>query len=288
MATPYDAVGKDLVEFAPEAWLAFLGQPRPADKVRVVDADLSATVSTSTDKVIRVDDPEPWLVMLELQANWDGDLPSDLLRRYGMLRYRHRVPVSVVVILLRPSAEMAAMTGTFPRADRLGQDWPFPFHVVPVWETPAETIIRGPLAMLPLAPIAGVDPEDFPRVLLAVHNRAFAELPRSQAETLWEATIQLLFLRYDEEFVERWKQDMATLDVSNTALAKLFLSQGRDAGRVEEARENVLALGTRRFGSPPPAVEQQIRSATDLAVLHQMVGRLLDAHNWQELLAEAP
>src|SRR5437588_9041627 len=119
MATPFDAVGKDLVEFAPDAWLAFLGQPRPAEIVHVVDADLSATVTTSTDKVIRVDDPEPWLLLIELQAAWDGDLPWDLLRRYALLRHRHRLPVSCAIVLLRPEANSSAMTGTFPQPDRL-------------------------------------------------------------------------------------------------------------------------------------------------------------------------
>src|SRR5688572_8937514 len=100
----FDAVGKDLVEFSPVGWVTFLDCPRPADRVHVIDADLSATVSTATDKVVRVDDPTPWLLMIELQANWDGDLPFDLLRRYALLRHRHRLPVACVVVLLRPSA----------------------------------------------------------------------------------------------------------------------------------------------------------------------------------------
>src|SRR5437667_6184403 len=86
MTTLYDATAKDLFELSPDGWLGVMGQPRPADKVRMIDADLSATVSTATDKVIYVDDPQPWLVMAELQANWDGDLPFDILRRFALLR----------------------------------------------------------------------------------------------------------------------------------------------------------------------------------------------------------
>src|SRR6476646_1060035 len=153
MATPYDAAAKDLIELAPADWLAFLGQPRPPELVRVIDADLSATVTTMTDKVIRVEDPEPWLALIELQAAWDGDLPFDLLRRYALLRHRHRIPVSCVIVLLRPEANTSAMTGTFPQPDRLGRDWDFPFHLVRVWEVPAERLLRGPLAMLPLTPL---------------------------------------------------------------------------------------------------------------------------------------
>jgi hypothetical protein len=174
MATPFDASAKDLIELGPADWLAFLGQPRPPELVHVIDADLSATVSTATDKVIRVDDPEPWLAFIELQAAWDGDLPFNLLRRYALLRHRHRMPVSCVVVLLRPEANTSAMTGSLPQPDRLGQDWGFPFHVVRVWEVPADTIMRGPLAMLPLAPIAAVDAGDVPRVLSEMKDRTTA------------------------------------------------------------------------------------------------------------------
>src|SRR4051794_632553 len=172
MATPFDAAAKDLIEMAPADWLAFLGQPRPPELVRVIDADLSATVTTSTDKVIRVDDPDPWLLLIELQAAWDGDMPFDLLRRYALLRHRHRLPVSYAIVLLRPEANTSAMTGAFLQPDRLGRDWDFPFHVVRVWETPAEALVRGPLGMTPLAPIAAVDRVGVLRVLSEVDERA--------------------------------------------------------------------------------------------------------------------
>jgi hypothetical protein len=58
--------------------------------------------------------------MAELQANWDGDLPYDLLRRYSLLRHRHRLPVSCVVVLMRPSANTSTLTGAFLQPDPLG------------------------------------------------------------------------------------------------------------------------------------------------------------------------
>lgn len=284
MATPFDAAAKDLIEMAPADWLAFLGQPRPPELVRVIDADLSATVTTSTDKVIRVDDPDPWLLLIELQAAWDGDLPYDLLRRYALLRHRHRVPVSCAIVLLRPEANTSAMTGTFPQPDRLGRDWEFPFHVVRVWETPADAFVTGPLAMTPLAPIAAVDRDHVPHVLLQVRERAYREVSRARADTLWEATIQLLALRYDDEAVEAWRHLMATLDISKTALANLFRREGRDEGRVEEARESVLGLGRKRFGPPSAEVEAAIQAVSDLARLHELRDRLLDVADWRDLL----
>ena len=286
MATPFDAAAKDLVEMAPADWLAFLGQPRPAELVSVIDADLSATVTTATAKVIRVADPDPWLLWIELQASWDGDLPFDLLRRYALLRHRHRLPVSCAIVLLRPEANTSAMTGTFPQPNPLGRDWTFPFHVVRVWETPVETFIRGPLAMTPLAPVSAVDQDDVPRVLLEVHTRAYREVSRARADTLWQATLQLLALRYDEAAIAAWKDIMATLDVSNTPFANLFRTEGRNQGRVEEARESVLAIGEERFGPPPADVERLVLATADLDALHRFRNRLLRAGSWHDLLAE--
>jgi hypothetical protein len=284
MATPFDAAAKELVEMAPADWLAFLGQPRPPELVHVIDADLSATVTTATDKVIRVDDPEPWLLLIELQAGWDGNMPFDLLRRYALLRHRHRMPVSCAIVLLRPEANTSAMTGTFPQPNRLGADWEFPFHVVRVWETPAEALLHGPLGMAPLAPVSAVDQNDLPRVLLEVHARAYREVSRARADTLWQATLQLLALRYDEAAIDLLKDTMTTLDVSNTAFANLFRSEGRNMGRVEEARDSVLAIGNERFGPAPVEVEQLVQATSDLDTLHQLRNRLLRASGWRDLL----
>jgi hypothetical protein len=278
MATPFDAAAKDLIDMAPADWLAFLGQPRPPELVRVIDADLSTTVTTSTDKVIRVDDPEPWLLLIELQAAWDGDLPFDLLRRYALLRHRHRLPVSCAIVLLRPEANTSAMTGVFPQPDRLGRDWDFPFHVVRVWETPAEALARGPLGMAAFAPVAGVDQDQVPDVLLEVKDRMFREAPRARADTLWAATLILLRLRYDRQTIRRWRGRMKTMDLSNNPVIEIF--------REEEAIETVLRIGAKKFGAPAPAdVETAIRAIEDLPRLHDLQTRVLDVATWQDLLA---
>jgi hypothetical protein len=286
MATPFDATGKDLIELGPADWLAFLGQPRPPELVRVIDADLSATVTTATDKVIRIDDPQPWLALIELQAAWDADLPFDLLRRYALLRHRHRLPVSCVIVLLRPEANASAMTGSFAQTDRLGHDWAFPFHVVRIWERPADAFLRGPLALIPLAPVAKVDPNDVPSVLSELKVRAYREATRLHADTLWAASIQLLALRYDEDSIKRWEGDMATLDISKTPLANMFRKEGRIEGRIEEAREWILTQGTKRFGAITAEAQLTITHVADLERLHALRDRLLEVKSWQELLAE--
>jgi Domain of unknown function (DUF4351) len=174
------------------------------------------------------------------------------------------------------------MTGTFPQPDRLGRDWDFPFHLVRVWEVPAERLLRGPLAMLPLTPLTRVDPDEVPRVLSEMNRRTDHEATRAQAETLWAATFQLLALRYDQTTIERWRDFMATLDISKTPLVKMIQ---RDAA-VEQARASLLRQGQKKFGTPAPGeIQATISGLADLDRLNALSERLLDVNSWQELLA---
>jgi hypothetical protein len=290
MATPFDASGKDLVELDPAAWLAFLGRPRPAELVSVIDADLSGTVSTATDKVVRVDDPQPWLAMIELQANWDGDLPFDVMRRYALVRHRHRLPTASVVVLLRPSANTSALTGTFEQPDPLGRDWGFPVHVVRVWQRDPETFLNGPLSLVPLAPIAAVDPGTVEGVLSEVEVRIRRDAPRSQAETLLEATFQLMALRFEDDFIEEMRQRMSKLDISQTPLVKAIrqdaAAEATAETKVREARKTILRQGGKKFGMPPPpSATTALNTITDLDRLYALSDRVLDVSTWDELLA---
>jgi hypothetical protein len=71
VSKPYDATAKDLIETDPAGWVSFLGCAVPASAVHLVDADVS-TVTTDADKVIRVDEPAPWVLHLDIQANWEA------------------------------------------------------------------------------------------------------------------------------------------------------------------------------------------------------------------------
>ncbi|MBO0698273.1 MAG: hypothetical protein J2P46_07770 [Zavarzinella sp.] len=277
----FDAVGKDLVEFSPAGWVTFLDHPRPADRVQVIDADLSATVSTATDKVVRVDDPTPWILMIELQANWDGDLPFDLLRRYALLRHRHRLPVACVVVLLRPSADMSVMTGAFLQEHPLGGDWAFPFRVVRVWEYAADTFLDGPLGLLPLAPITAVDPDRARPVISKVADRIGREATRAQSERLWLATSILLAMRFADDDSDQLRELMSTTDLLETAYGKIAM----EVGEIRHAQKVILRQGGKKFGPPAPEVEAAVKGINDLTRLNHLIDRLLDVASWQELLA---
>jgi hypothetical protein len=275
--TPFDSAGKDLIEFDPAAWLGLIGQARPSELVRVVVADLSGTVATATDKVIRVDDPAPWLVMAELHTYWDGDLPFSLLTRFALLRNRHRLPVSVVVILMRPEANARALTGEFVQPDLLNGDWPVRYKVIPLWTEPVDKFLTGPLGLLPLAPLAKFDRGDAHRVKSVIADRINGEASRSAGETLRAALFHLLGLRYDEQGIAFWSDLMATTDIRKTYLGGLV--------RAEARRDTLLEMGTDKFGPPSADLRSAVEAMTDETELRRLLTRLLHVQSWDELLA---
>jgi flagellar biosynthesis/type III secretory pathway protein FliH len=64
------------------------------------------------------------------------------------------------------------------------------------------------------------------------------------------------------------------------------LEEGLVAGRADEARRILFALGTKRFGKPSTKVRRTVAAITEPAVLEGLVNRLLDVGNWADLLAE--
>jgi len=90
MSKPFDATTRKLIELEPAAWLRFLHVPvTDPDRVRVIDSNLS-TVTAEADKVLWVDEPEPWIEHIELQAGRDIDLPDRV--HYYKQRHSGRRP----------------------------------------------------------------------------------------------------------------------------------------------------------------------------------------------------
>ena len=86
MAKSFDATTRQLIEMGPAAWLEYLGIPvAAAHRIRVIHSNLS-TVVAEADRVIWVEEPEPWIEHIELEAGRDvrfADRVSFLWRRPG-------------------------------------------------------------------------------------------------------------------------------------------------------------------------------------------------------------
>src|SRR5271157_5289117 len=283
MAKPFDATTRELLESDPRAWLELL-LGRELGDVRIQNADLS-TITTEADSVLLVAEVEPWLVHLEFQSSYDPTLPLRLQRYNILVNYRHRLPVQSMALLLCPDADGPAMTGLLQHRLPDGLIYhEFRYNVVRTWERPADEILAGGLATLPLAPLARVKENELPTVIHAMQERLDREATKNQAETLWTATYLLMGLNYSNELIDRLIAGVQNMKESVTY--QKILREGRAEGRAEEAKRILKRLGSRRFGQPEPLIEAALDAIADLERLEQLSDRVLEVAGWEELLAQ--
>jgi hypothetical protein len=205
------------------------------------------------------------------------------------------VPIWNVLVLLRPAADGPELTGIYEKAfPGRGQNLWFRYDVVRVRLEPPERWLTAGLPLLPLAPVSDVAPERLPDILTAVAERLRDEAGPGLKATLWTATVILMGLRYPREQVGEMIEEVATMvlgirGIEDSWVYQDILAKGRAEGEAkghaEEAREALLRLGRRNLGPPGEEVEARIADLGDLDRLHELLDRILDASNWDELLA---
>ncbi len=302
MRKPYDPTTRKLIELGPAAWLRFLRVPiTDPNRARVIDSNLS-TVTAEADKVLWVDEPEPWIEHVEFQAGRDTDLPARVQFYSTILGRGHKVPVHSTIVLLRPVADGPDLSGTYEKRYRNGDVYDcFRYDIVRVWERPVEEILTAGLAVLPLAPVAAVEPEQVPGVLMAISERLLRETSTDQAATLWTATEVLMGLRYSKKQVEEFIRGVSAMilgirGIEESSVYQDIFAKGeakgranarvaeRIEGRIEEARLAIMRVGRKRFGEPDDGVRMMIDAIDDIDRLNSLLDRILDVSSWSELL----
>jgi predicted transposase YdaD len=287
VAKPFDVSTKYLIETYPEAWLSYVGLV-DTGPVEVIDADLS-TVIAEADKVLRLRQPEPWLVHIEFQASADPTLERRLLQYNAVLGNRYEVPVQSIVVLLRPRADHPRMSGILRQHLPRGQQYvDFRYLVIRAWEQPVDAILAGGLGTLPLAPMADVSEAELPSIVHRMGERIRSEASPDEAATLWTSTYVLMGLRYPPGLAEQILRGVRGMRESSTYQVILAEGrvEGRVEGRIEEAREILLRQGRKRFGPADDRVQSTIRGISSRERLEELSERLLDVTTWQDLLAD--
>jgi hypothetical protein len=280
MSKPDDASLKDLIATYPADWAALVGTPPAA--VEVIDADVS-TVTAAADKILRLGDPEPWLLHIELQSSPRTNLAEQLHWYNTLLRHRHGQRVRTVLVLLRPSADSPQWDGIYQ--DRFSGEPPyveFRYRVVRPWQMLAETFLTGGLGTLPLALLSDVPEPGLPDVLRRMDQRLAREVSREQAAVIWTTSYVLTGLRLAPQALADLFQGVAFMSiVEDSSAFELLLAEGAR----RELRKTLLRQGRKRFGAPEAGVETALQAITDLPRLERMSERLLDVTTWAELLA---
>jgi len=192
--------------------------------------------------------------------------------------------VQSVVVLLRREADGPNLSGLLqdhlPSGVRYHE---FLYNVVRVWERPAEEILAGDIATLPLAPIASVSSAELPGLIRRMEDRLKREATPAEATDSWAATYLLMGLVYPENVAKALLRGVRNMKESTTYQA--ILRAGRAEGKAEEAKRILLRLGRKRLGPPKAAIKAKIEAITDLDRLEQLTDRVLDAKSWAEGIA---
>ncbi|MFN9371394.1 MAG: hypothetical protein ACK6D3_05850 [Planctomycetaceae bacterium] len=289
MSHPFDAILKHLPQDYPQDWARFAGVDAP---VSVIDADVS-TVTAAADKVLWVEEPDPWILHLEFQASHDPTLGSRVLHYNVLLRVRHKVPVRSLVILLRREADGRDLTGKVHWRSPSGRTYlTFEYEPIRLWQLPPEAVLRGGLGTLPLAPLTRVSRPDLPRLIQQMDQRIACETDPPAAKSLWTATYVLMGLEYEREFSQHLLRGVCAMKESVTYQAILEegreegRQEGRQEGRADEAQRILLSLGTALFGKPSAKVRRALTGNTDLELLESLLVRGVKGSSWTELLAD--
>lgn len=284
MPHAFDAALKDLAREHPRAFLAAFDRP-PTEPVQLLNIDLS-TVTTSADLVVGLGEPVREIVHLDFQSSAAADKHAAVLV-YNALLFRHyQVPVHSIVVLLRPQAAHANLTGTVSYAARPERGrMEFSYEIVRLWERPAEELLAGDLGTAPLA-MLGKLPEGVPVPdgLAAVAQHLIERLDREaspeQAKKALTSAFVLTGLRVRRDMARRVFRGVRGMDLrdSDTYLAIL------DEGSERQIKKDILRLGQKRLGTADEPVKARLNALTDMDHLERIFDRLLEASSWQELL----
>ncbi|HJT76020.1 MAG TPA: hypothetical protein VJ739_02365 [Gemmataceae bacterium] len=282
MPMPFDATLKDLARDCPADFLTIFDRP-PAGPLALLNVDLS-TVTTAADLVVGVGDPLAEIIHVDFQSSAAAWKHADVLVYNALLYATYHVPVHSIVILLRPQAAHANLSGVVSYAVRSGRgSMAFTYEVVRLWQRPAEELLAGalgttPLAMLGALPHGVALPDALTAVAQRLIERLEREAPPERTRKLLTAAFLLTGLRVRRDLAREVFRGVRAMKDSDTYLAIL------DEGREEQIKKDILRLGRKRFGPADEPTTARLNGITDLERLERLLDRLLDATSWQDLL----
>ena len=287
MSKPYDSVFKDLLERDPAGWV-HLALGRVPGLPTLVDADIS-TVSGAADKVVLLQGPEPFLIHFEAFASWDSTLLARALNYNGALHRRHLLPVHTVLLVMRPEADHPSLTGEYRVVPPTGFSHTLKYQVVRAWNLDLEAVLRGSLAILPLAPLTDQAGPRLPEVLRRMEARLLSDAAPEERKDLWMDAFVLTGLRYRRESVAQLFRGIPAMRESDTYQMILEeglekgLEKGREEGRLQEARRALLLVGPPRLGEPNLATLRRIEAESQLSQLEEWLRLAGQIESWADL-----
>lgn len=274
---PYDNLCKYLSEKYPEEFATWLLGQVPA-AVEVLKTELSiepiradfVTFLRTQERILHLE--------FQVEVITDPPIPLRMLDYWVRLYRRYRLPVTQVIILLKPTAvrlsEEFQLEGTQHR-----------YQVVRLWEQDPEIFLEN-AALLPLAVLSRAET---PRQLLSrvTEQVAKIEKPAERGE-ISTCTQVLAGLWFDQALIRQFfREGMMRESVIYQEILKEGLEQGLQQGLQQGLKASIMEALEIRFEAVPRDVVEQLSSLTpdQLKLLHRQALTCVDLEDFRYTLA---
>lgn len=208
------------------------------------------------------------VVHFEIERDWQSTMPRRLFEYASAAVVETALPVSSIVILLKPGGRPPAGTGVHRIPGVSGDTFVFHYHVVPLWRLDARRM-RGQLGLAG-APFCvamhGAD-EELVRELVD-EVRADTGLSDEERATIMQLLYLVTAAMLGRETARRiFHMESIIQDPNIQELVREWEDKGRVEGRAEEARALLLKVLALRSLPVTPDVRARIDGEPDVARL---------------------
>jgi hypothetical protein len=160
----------------------------------------------------------------------------------------------------------------------------FRYRVIRVWELSVERVLGSGISLLPLAPISAMR-QNVVDVIERMKHRVEAEAETTTAGMLWTATNPAAPNPAREITVAA--KNLYALPSGVHAMEEPLPYQATyKEGELQGVREDIRRLGDRKFSYPlTDRVRTILEGIRNLEQLRQLLVRILEVRNWEELVA---
>ncbi|MCL0079797.1 hypothetical protein M1O18_02715 [Dehalococcoidia bacterium] len=197
---------------------------------------------------------EEFVLLMEFQTAWREELSERMLGYTWRLFEKYRLPVNPFLILLREGGKPRESLEVKVLGRRV---FHFDFTIIPVWEMEGKKIVEEKLTGLyPLLPLMKWE-EPVERVLERTQGLILGEVeePERRADA-YVALKVLSGIKYPLEVIEKIlrRRDI----MIESPVYEQILKEGREEGRKETLRDDILAVLEGRFEIVPHDIEGEI------------------------------
>ncbi len=249
-----------------------------------MNVDLS-TLSAASDVVLGLGEPLEEIIDINFQTGPDPYLAGRTEMYRAVLYHQYHVPVRTFIVLMRPAADHAHLTGSHSYGiDTNGVKCGY--EVKRLFEQSPESFLQAGIGLAPLAVLCKL-PEELPEeaaiaaIVRHLYERLSKEVPEAEAIRLMTGAYTLTGLRIrDEETLVRIFEEYGMIKKNLPVWDQKLLE-----GELRGVRKTILGCCTIKFGSPRADVKAALSSIDDEDRLDRIVAAMVTATSWDELLA---